>query len=140
MIGKTNAVSGGSVQIPLEACTAFSATAGNAQVKLTWTDPLDKYATSEGEVSETGDQLVSEWDYTILVRKTGSQPAGPHDGTVAVSSSVRDQYQTTPYTDTGLTNKTEYFYGVFAYNKDGVASLGAFANATPTFSGTPEPS
>ena len=123
--------SGSTLQIPLDAPTSFSATAGNAQVELTWTDPLDKYATPEGEVSETGDQLVSEWDHTVLVRKTGSQPAGPDDGTVVVSSSVRNQYQTTPYTDSGLTNDTQYFYGVFAYNKDGVASSGAFVNATP---------
>lgn len=128
--------SGSTLQIPLEACTAFSASAGNAKVELTWTDPKDKYATPEGDISDTGDQLVSEWDHTVLVRKTGSQPAGPNDGTVVVSSSVRNQYQSTPYTDTGLTNDTTYYYAVFAYNKDGVASAGAFANATPK-AGTP---
>ena len=127
---------GSTLQIPLDAPTSFSATAGNAQVELTWTDPLDKYATPEGEVSETGDQLVSEWDHTVLVRKTGSQPAGPNDGTVVVSSSVRNQYQSTAYVDSGLTNDTTYYYGVFAYNKDGVASSGAFVNATPK-AGTP---
>ena len=127
---------GSTLQIPLDAPTAFSATAGNAQVELTWTDPLDKYATPEGEVSDTGDQLVSEWDHTVLVRKTGSQPAGPNDGTVVVSSSVRDQYQTSAYVDSGLTNDTTYYYGVFAYNKDGVASPGAFTTATP-IAGTP---
>ena len=127
---------GDTLQIPLDAPTTFSATAGNAQVSLTWTDPLDKYATPEGEVSETGDQLVSEWDHTVLVRKTGSQPAGPNDGTVVVSSSVRDQYKTSAYVDSNLTNDTLYYYGVFSYNKDGVASPGAFANATP-IAGTP---
>lgn len=128
--------SGSTLQIPLEACTAFSASAGNAKVELTWTDPKDKYATPEGDISDTGDQLVSEWDHTVLVRKTGSQPAGPNDGTVVVSSSVRNQYQSTPYTDTGLTNDTTYYYAVFAYNKDGVASPGAFTTATPK-AGTP---
>ena len=127
---------GSTLQIPLEACTAFSASAGNAKVELTWTDPKDKYATPEGDISDTGDQLVSEWDHTVLVRKTGSQPAGPNDGTVVVSSSVRNQYQSTAYVDSGLTNDTTYYYGVFAYNKDGVASSGAFVNATPK-AGTP---
>lgn len=122
---------GATLQIPLDACTGFSAKAGNAKVELTWTDPKDKYATPEGDISDTGDQLVSEWDHTVLVRKTGSQPAGPNDGTVVVSSSVRNQYQSTGYTDTGLTNDTTYYYAVFAYNKDGVASAGAFVNATP---------
>ena len=127
---------GSTLQIPLEACTAFSASAGNAKVELTWTDPKDKYATPEGDISDTGDQLVSEWDHTVLVRKTGSQPAGPNDGTVVVSSSVRNQYQSAAYVDTGLVNDTTYYYGVFAYNKDGVASSGAFVNATPK-AGTP---
>ena len=127
---------GSTLQIPLDAPAGFTAKAGNAQVTLTWTDPKDKYATPEGDISDTGDQLVSEWDHTVLVRKTGSQPAGPNDGTVVVSSSVRNQYQSTGYTDTGLTNDTTYYYGVFAYNKDGVASEGAFVNATP-MAGTP---
>ena len=128
--------SGSTLQIPLDACTGFSAKAGDAQVTLTWTDPKDKYATPEGETAQDPDQLVSVWDHTVLVRKTGSQPAGPNDGTVVVSSSVRNQYQSTPYTDTGLTNDATYYYAVFAYNKDGVASAGAFVNATPK-AGTP---
>lgn len=127
---------GTTLQIPLDAPAGFTAKAGNAQVTLTWTDPKDKYATPEGDISDTGDQLVSEWDHTVLVRKTGSQPAGPNDGTVVVSSSVRNQYQSTPYTDTGLTNDTTYYYAVFAYNKDGVASEGAFVSAMP-MAGTP---
>ena len=127
---------GTTLQIPLDAPAGFTAKAGNAQVTLTWTDPKDKYATPEGETAQDPDQLVSVWDHTVLVRKTGSQPAGPNDGTVVVSSSVRNQYQSTPYTDTGLTNDTTYYYAVFAYNKDGVASEGAFANATP-MAGTP---
>ena len=127
---------GTTLQIPLDAPAGFTAKAGNAQVTLTWTDPKDKYATPEGETAQDPDQLVSVWDHTVLVRKTGSQPAGPNDGTVVVSSSVRNQYQSTPYTDTGLTNDTTYYYAVFAYNKDGVASEGAFTSATP-MAGTP---
>ena len=121
---------------PLDAPTSFTSEAGNAEVSLTWTDPNDKYATPEGETAQDPDQLVSVWSHTVLVRKTGSQPAGPNDGTVVISSSVRNQYQSTPYVDTGLTNDTVYYYGVFAYNEDGVASPGAFTNATPV-AGTP---
>lgn len=122
---------GTTLQIPLDAPTAFSASAGSTQVTLTWTDPLDKYATPEGETAQDPNQLVSVWDHTVLVRKTGSQPAGPNDGTVVVSSSVRNQYQSSGYVDAGLQNDTTYYYGVFAYNADRVASPGAFANATP---------
>ena len=128
--------SGSTLQIPLDACTNFSGEAGNAQVTLTWTDPKDKYATPEGETAQDPDQLVSVWEYTQIIRKTGSQPAGPHDGELVVSSSVRDQYATTGFVDTGLVNGTLYYYAAFAYNTDGVASEGAFANATP-MAGTP---
>ena len=128
--------SGSTLQIPLDACTNFSGKAGNAQIALTWTDPKDKYATPEGETAQDPDQLVSVWDHTVLVRKTGAQPAGPNDGTVVVSSSVRDQYASAGYVDTGLTNDVTYYYAVFAYNTDGVASEGAFTSATP-IAGTP---
>ena len=133
MNGRTNS-SGTTIndlEIPLDPCTNLIAIVGNGQVSLTWTDPKDKYATPEGEAMEDTDQLVSEWDHTVLVRKTGSQPAGPHDGTVVGSSSVRNQYQSTPYVDTGLTNGIIYYYGVFAINEDGVESEGTFENATP---------
>ena len=128
--------SGSTLQIPLDACTGFSAKAGNAQVTLTWTDPKDKYATPEGETAQDPDQLVSVWEYTQIIRKTGSQPTGPHDGELVVSSSVRDQYATTGFVDDGLTNDTLYYYAAFAYNTDSVASEGAFVNATP-MAGTP---
>lgn len=127
---------GTTLQIPLDAPAGFTAKASNAQVTLTWTDPKDKYATPEGETAQDPDQLVSVWDHTVLVRKTGSQPAGPNDGTVVVSSSVRDQYASAGYVDTGLTNDVTYYYAVFAYNTDGVASEGAFTSATP-IAGTP---
>ena len=128
--------SGSTLQIPLDACTNFSGEAGNAQVTLTWTDPKDKYATPEGETAQDPDQLVSVWEYTQIIRKTGSQPTGPHDGELVVSSSVRDQYATTGFVDNGLTNDTTYYYAAFAYNTDGVASEGAFTSATP-MAGTP---
>ena len=128
--------SGSTLQIPLDACTGFSAKAGNAKVELTWTDPKDKYATPEGETAQDPDQLVSVWEYTQIIRKTGSQPTGPHDGELVVSSSVRDQYAATGFVDDGLTNDTLYYYAAFAYNTDGVASEGAFTSATP-MAGTP---
>lgn len=123
-------------QIPLDAPTGFTGTAGNAQVTLTWTDPKDKYATPEGETTEEGDQLVSEWAYTRIIRKTGSAPTGPNDGVLVVESSVRDQYASTGYVDSGLTNGTTYYYGAYAYNKDGVASDGAVTEGLTPKAGT----
>lgn len=122
---------GSTLQIPLDAPTALTAKAGNAQVSLTWTDPNDKYATPEGETAQDPDQLVSKWAYTRIVRKVGSQPSGPNDGTTVLESAVRNQYQTEPFVDTGLQNEVTYYYGAFAYNEDGVVSEGAFASADP---------
>ena len=133
MNGRTN--SSGTIindlEIPLDPVTNFVAKPGNGQVSLTWTDPKDKYATPEGEAMEDTDQLVSVWAYTRIVRKIGSAPASPNDGVLVVESSVRNQYQNTAYMDSGLTNDTTYYYGVFAINEDGVESEGAFENVMP---------
>ena len=136
MNGKTNVtVSGGNDSlggiIPLNPPTNFVVKGDNAKCLLTWTDPLDKYATPVGEEAQESQQPVSLWDHTVLVRKTGSQPTGPQDGTTVVSSSVRNQYQSTTYIDDGLINDTTYHYGVFAYNTADVASDGLFTSATP---------
>ena len=138
MNGRTN--SHGStiddLQVPLDPCTSLRAEARNGSVTLYWDDPVDKYATPEGETAQNPQQLVSVWDHTIVVRKVGNQPANPNDGIIVTSSGVRDQYLGTGYTDSSLTNDTTYYYGVFAVNEDGVASDGAFISATPV-AGTP---
>ena len=133
MNGRTNS-SGTTIndlEIPLDPCTNLVAVAGNGQVSLTWTDPKDKYATPEGEAMEDTDQLVSEWSHTIVVRKVGSQPQGPNDGTIITSSSVRNQYQMNSYNDTLVEDGTRYYYGIFACNKDGIYSDGVFADGMP---------
>ena len=129
MINNTMYLTGGKSPNPLSPPTNLAAKAGNAQVTLTWTDPPNA-------TSEPSGQTIATWAYTQIVRKEGSQPTGPNDGTLVVKSSVRDQYQTTGYIDTNLTNDTLYYYGAFAYNSDGVYSEGAFVSATPQ-AGTP---
>lgn len=114
-------------RIPLQPPTNFAAKAGNGQVTLTWTDP-------ENETS--GGTTYATWDYTRIVRKTGSSPADENDGELVVESSQKNQYQTTGFVDDGLVNDTQYFYGAFACSTDGVWSEGAFVNATP-MAGTP---
>ena len=124
MNGRTNVTTAGGddLQIPLDPCTSFAAIAGNAQVTLTWTDPKDKYATSEGEQAGDPDQLVSVWSHTTILRKTGSAPTGIHDGVIVAESQVRNQYQANGYVDTTAENLVTYYYAVFAYNGDSVPS------------------
>ena len=125
MNGRTNAalMDGLSdLQIPLDPCTNLNIITGNAQATFTWTDPLDKYATPEGEVAQDPQQLAAAFAYTRVVRKVGSQPTNPHDGDLVTDSAVRNQYQTDGYVDTGLTNGATYYYALYAYNTDDVYS------------------
>lgn len=139
MNGRTNSnnnTTGFEVEVPLDPVTDVSASAGDGQVELTWTDPLDKYAATEGEVAESPNPIVSQWDHTRVVRKENTQPSGPNDGVIIVSSDVRNQYQSTSYVDSGLINDTLYHYGLFACNTAGLFSTGAFGSVTPK-AGTP---
>ena len=136
MNGKTNVtVSGGNDSlggiIPLNPPTAFVVTADNAKCLLTWTDPLDKYADDLGQITDEGDQLVSQFAFTRIVRKEGGYPGTPDDGITVTESSVRNQYQSSVYTDEGLTNNTTYYYAAFTCNTDGVWSGSITESATP---------
>lgn len=117
--------------IPLEAPSNFTVTPDNGKCLLTWTDPKDKYADEIGEITDEGDQLVSQFAYTRIVRKQGSAPSSPNDGDLVTDSSTRNQYQSSAYVDDGLTNNTLYYYAAFACNTDGVYSGAAVGSGTP---------
>lgn len=125
------------MQIPLDPCTNLETSAGNAKVGLTWDDPVNKYATPEGETAGDPQQLAAIWQYTALVRKVGSAPNDINDGIIVTRSSIRDQYKDTPYEDNTVINDTEYYYGVFAVNQDDVASDGIFTEGIIPKVGTP---
>ena len=136
MNGRTNVTGGGSNGslggvIPLEAPSNFTVTPDNGKCLLTWTDPKDKYADEVGEITDEGDQLVSQFAYTRIVRKTGSAPSSPNDGDLVTDSSTRNQYQSSAYVDDGLTNNTLYYYAAFTCNTDGVYSGAAVGSGTP---------
>ncbi|MGO8669919.1 MAG: fibronectin type III domain-containing protein, partial [Capsulimonadaceae bacterium] len=84
--------------------TGLTATAGNAQVSLTW-------ASSTGATS-----------YNVY-RGT----AAGSESTTPITSSVT----ATAYTDSSVTNGTEYFYEVAAVNAGGTSALSNEASATP---------
>ena len=116
---------GSSIGYPPENVTDFSLKAKSESVDLLWSDP-DDITLSDG--------TVVKWAYTRIVRKTGSYPKNENDGAIVVQSSVRNQYQTDPYTDTGLTNGTTYYYAAFACSDDGI-----FNEEVVAASGTPMP-
>lgn len=100
-----------------------SATAANQQVSLKWTDPDD--------VSVSGN-VLAHWDRTIVVRKAGSAPSTYTDGTIVVSSTVKNQYSSTAFVDTGLSNGTTYYYRFFPVSKEGSYKASTSVSAKPS--------
>lgn len=96
---------------PPKSVTNFSLSPSDNLVKLTWTDP-DDYTTTDNK------KVV--WKYTRIVRKIGSYPINENDGTIVTESSIKNQYQTKAYIDSGLTNYTTYYYRAFSCSTDGV--------------------
>ena len=92
-------------------CTNLKATANSSSVKLTWTDPED--------VVVRGGSTTIRWGKTVIVRKYGSVPTSVNDGTAVTTSTVKNQYQETPYVDT-ITNGASYYYAAFACSTEGV--------------------
>ncbi|MDD3231653.1 MAG: hypothetical protein PHE09_20965, partial [Oscillospiraceae bacterium] len=115
----------GSVGFPPSDVTGLAAAVGNEQVTITWSDPPDTVA--DGKTFVT-------WAGSKLVRKQGAYPTAPTDGILLVDNKTRDQYKTTGYVDTGLTNGTTYYYAVFPYSDSGAVN----ANETNRVSATPQ--
>jgi len=103
-IGQISFTYGGTVNTAPPAPTGLTATAGNAQVALAWN-------ASSGATS-----------YNIYRGTT----AGGESAT-AIATGVT----TTSFTDTGLTNGTQYFYKVAAVNSVGTSGQSNEASATP---------
>ena len=87
--------------------------AGNGKIKLTWTDPDDIVQ---------GDIKMVEWASTKVVYKAGSCPADPTDGTLALNSTTKDQYKTSPLLVSGLENGTTYYFALFPVASDGTVN------------------
>lgn len=128
MNGRTNTsgitVNNG-ISIPLEAPTNLMLSAGDQEVSMTWTDPIDKY-------TETFNELVSQWSYDTIVRKEGSVPSSPHDGTVVAKITSKNQHQHTPFTDTGMENDKRWYYSIFAHNQFNTPSDAISDSEIPT--------
>lgn len=102
----------------------LSIVAGNTKVTILWSDPADTVISGE---------TICTWASTKLVMKTGSYPANENDGVVVVSNAVRDQYKTTGYEVTGLTNDTTYYFQLFPISDGGAVNR----NVANQISGTP---
>ena len=98
---------------------------GKTTIRIKWSDP-EEMTYSNG--------AYSVWKATALVRKTGSTPQSPSDGTLVTMSTTHDAYATSGYQDTGLENGTTYFYAAFPISAGGAIGVAATSSATPSWS------
>ena len=75
-------------------------------VKLWWEDPKDGYA---------------QWAKTVIVKKQGTYPESPSDGTAVVTITERDKYKVNPYEDTQA-NADKWYYRAFPVSAGGNTS------------------
>lgn len=100
--------------VKLDPCTGMKATATMGKVTISWTDP---------NATKTENENTATWQKTVLVYKQGTTaPTDVNDGTIAVEEITRNQYQSTGYTVTGLTNGNDYSFSLFAISTDSAVS------------------
>lgn len=75
-------------------------------VNIKWCDP---------DNSVIGGDTFATWSSTILVRKEGSAPKSPTDGTVVITNIAKNKYKDTAISNTGLTAGKTYYYRFFVY-------------------------
>ena len=114
------------VGIAPDNCSGIAVVAGDGTLEIKWSDPDDTVV--EG-------QTICTWAMTKLVLKTGGYPANENDGTVVVTNSVRNQYQTNGYVVNGLTNGTTYYFQLFPISDGGAVNR----NVANRASGVPTP-
>ena len=96
--------------LALSAVTGIATLAAAGKVYVKWTDPDDMVVAGS---------TLAAWGGTLLVRKAGSAPTSRRDGTIVLDSKTRDQYKSTYFCDSGLTNGVKYYYKLFPYTTTG---------------------
>ncbi|MFC1582176.1 hypothetical protein ACFL4W_01425 [Planctomycetota bacterium] len=104
------------------------AVAGDAQVDLAWEDPHD----------------MTEVSGYILLRREGSAPEAPVDGTsygpgaiIGLDTVVVNENASSPVNDASLTNGDTYYYAVYSYDAVNGYAGPSSASATPVAPAVP---
>ena len=84
-------------------CKNLTAVATHSAIQLTWEDPND-----------------DTWASTRIVRKTGGYPTSETDGTIVTTTYTKNQYQSSPFVDDGLSSGVTYYYRAFSCSSKGI--------------------
>ena len=84
-------------------CKNLKAVATQSAIQLTWEDPND-----------------DTWASTRIVRKTGGYPTSETDGTIVTTTYTKNQYQSSPFVDDGLSSGVTYYYRAFSCSSKGI--------------------
>ncbi len=104
-----------SAGIPPSNCKNLRVEKSGTNYLLNWNDPKD---------TVINDLTLCTWWKTVIVKKSGSYPETPEDGTVVLTNTVRDKYSKEAYVDEiDDDTETEYYYRAFPYSVNGVCNL-----------------
>lgn len=106
--------SGGAGGVAPKHITGKSISKSGTAYTLKWTDPTDTIVSSE---------TICTWGGTIIVRKAGSYPQNPKDGTVVLDNKTRNQYAEDGFVDTVEDGTVDYKYRAFPYSQQGTYNL-----------------
>ena len=107
--------------VKLDPCTDMNITSSMGSATVKWTDP---------DAIKTVDGNTATWAKTVLVYKEGyTAPNSPSDGTVAVTETTRNQYSSSGYNVSGLTDGKQYSFALFAVSTENTASDATTATA-----------
>ena len=76
----------------------------------------------DAEDTVVGGVVIAKWAGCKWVRKQGSYPTGPDDGTLILNCTTRNQYNGSAFVDT-ITEGVTYYYQFFPYTDDGVVTI-----------------
>lgn len=89
------------------------------KIEIGWQDPTDAIV-----IDKDGNEVVfARWAGTLLLAKKGSYPINEKDGIIVVDSKVRNQYGTTPFVYSGLTNLDNWYFMLFPYTESGAYTI-----------------